>query len=85
MELKDNAKNMTQLDFIFARAGLAMDQNAVRPVFNDKYYINILNGRHPLIDPKKVVPINLELGADYDMIIITGAVPVPGGICRYRR
>ena len=72
MELKDNSKNMTQLDFIFARADLAMEQNAVRPVFNDKYYINILRGRHPLIDPKKVVPIDVELGSDYDMIIITG-------------
>ena len=77
MELKDNSKNMTQLDFIFARADLAMEQNAVRPVFNDKYYINILRGRHPLIDPKKVVPIDVELGSDYDMIIITG--PNTGG------
>ena len=77
MELRDNAENMTQLDFIFARAKLAMEQNAVRPVFNDKYYINILRGRHPLIDPKKVVPIDIELGSDYDMIIITG--PNTGG------
>ena len=77
MELRDNAKNMTQLDFIFARADLAMEQNATRPVFNDKYYINIRQGRHPLIDPKKVVPIDIELGADYDMVIITG--PNTGG------
>ncbi|MBQ6359385.1 MAG: endonuclease MutS2 [Clostridia bacterium] len=77
MELRDNAQNMTQLDFIFARADLAMEQNATRPVFNDKYYINIRQGRHPLIDPKKVVPIDIELGADYDMVIITG--PNTGG------
>ena len=77
MELRDNAQNMTQLDFIFARADLAMEQNATRPVFNDKYYINIRRGRHPLIDPKKVVPIDVELGSDYDMIIITG--PNTGG------
>ena len=77
MELKDDAQNMTQLDFIFARADLAMEQNATRPVFNDKYYINIRQGRHPLIDPKKVVPIDIELGADYDMVIITG--PNTGG------
>ena len=72
MELKDDAENMTRLDFIFARADLAMEQNATRPVFNDKCYINIRQGRHPLIDPKKVVPIDIELGSEYDMIIITG-------------
>ena len=77
MELKDDARNMTELDFIFARADLAMEQKATRPVFNDKYYINIRHGRHPLIDPKKVVPIDIELGSDYDMIIITG--PNTGG------
>ncbi len=76
-ELRDNAKNMTELDFIFARAGLAMDQNATRPVFNNRYYINIRHGRHPLIDPKKAVPIDIELGGDYDMVIITG--PNTGG------
>ena len=77
MELKDDAQNMTQLDFIFARADLAMEQNATRPVFNDKYYIHIRQGRHPLIDKKKVVPIDVELGGEYDMIIITG--PNTGG------
>ena len=77
MELKDDAKNMTQLDFIFARADLAMEQNATRPVFNDRYYINIRHGRHPLIDKKKVVPIDIELGDSYDMVIITG--PNTGG------
>ena len=77
LELKDNAKNMTELDFIFARADLAMEQNATRPVFNDKYYIHIRKGRHPLIDKKKVVPIDIELGDDYDMVIITG--PNTGG------
>ena len=77
MELKDDAKNMTQLDFIFARADLAMEQNATRPVFNDRYYINIRQGRHPLIDKKKVVPIDIELGDSYDMVIITG--PNTGG------
>jgi DNA mismatch repair protein MutS2 len=54
-----------------------MEQNATRPVFNDKFYINIRQGRHPLIDPKKVVPIDIELGSDYDMVIITG--PNTGG------
>ena len=77
MELKDNAVNMTELDFIFARAKLALDQNATRPVFNERHYINILSGRHPLIDKKKVVPINVSLGDTYDMVVITG--PNTGG------
>ena len=76
-ELKDDAANMTQLDFIFAKAGLALDQNAMRPVFNDKHIIRIRRGRHPLIDPKAVVPIDLEIGDGYDMIIVTG--PNTGG------
>ena len=77
MELRDNAVNMTELDFIFARASLAMDMNATRPVFNDRRYIDIHRGRHPLIDPKKVVPIDISMGDTYDMIIITG--PNTGG------
>ena len=76
-ELKDDAANMTQLDFIFAKAGLALDQNAMRPVFNDRHIIRIRRGRHPLIDPKVVVPIDLEIGDGYDMIIVTG--PNTGG------
>ena len=76
-ELKDNAANMTRLDFIFARGKLAMAQNATRPVFNKDHRIVIRKGRHPLIDPEKVVPIDLSMGDDYDMIIITG--PNTGG------
>ncbi len=76
-ELRDNARNMTQLDFIFARASLAMEQNAVRPIFNTDHFISIRQGRHPLIDKKKVVPIDIEMGKDYDMVVITG--PNTGG------
>ncbi|MDO4620491.1 MAG: endonuclease MutS2 [Lachnospiraceae bacterium] len=76
-ELEANARTMTQLDFIFAKASLAMDMNATRPIMNDRHYIHIRCGRHPLIDPKKVVPIEFSIGDTYDMIIITG--PNTGG------
>ncbi len=75
--LRDDCANMTQLDFIFAKARLALAQEAVRPVFHDTGRIEIRKGRHPLIDPKKVVPIDLTIGDSYDMIIVTG--PNTGG------
>lgn len=76
-ELALNQKVMTQLDFIFAKAKLAMDQNATEPQFNRKHYINIRKGRHPLLDKKKVVPIDIHLGRDFDLLIVTG--PNTGG------
>ncbi len=76
-ELSDNQKIMTLLDFIFAKAELAMDMNATQPIFNDDHYINIRKGRHPLLDKKKVVPIDINLGKDFDLLIITG--PNTGG------
>jgi len=77
VEISENQKIMTQLDFIFAKAGLAMDQNATRPIFNEEHYIHIRQGRHPLLDKKKVVPIDVKLGKDFDLLIITG--PNTGG------
>ena len=77
MALKDNAANMTKLDFIFAKAKLALEQNATMPSLNNRDHIKINRGRHPLIDKKKVVPIDLELGEEYDLIVITG--PNTGG------
>ena len=77
MALKDDAANMTKLDFIFAKAKLALAQNATMPIFNNRRYLKINKGRHPLIDKKKVVPIDLELGNEYDLIVITG--PNTGG------
>ena len=77
MALKDNAANMTKLDFIFAKAKLALEQNATMPSLNNRGHIKINKGRHPLIDKKKVVPIDLELGEEYDLIVITG--PNTGG------
>ncbi len=76
-ELALNQKVMTKLDFIFAKAKLAMEQNATEPLFNRKRYINIRKGRHPLLDKKKVVPIDIHLGRDFDLLVITG--PNTGG------
>ena len=76
-ELAANQKAMTKLDFIFAKAKLALDQNATEPQFNRKHVINVRKGRHPLLDKKKVVPIDIHLGRDFDLLIITG--PNTGG------
>lgn len=76
-ELSQNQRTMTQLDFIFAKAKLAMEQNATEPIFNKDRYIHIRKGRHPLLDKKKVVPIDIHLGKDFDLLIITG--PNTGG------
>lgn len=70
-------KTMVEMDFIFARASLAMEMNATRPIFNTKGYINIRKGRHPLIPKKKVVPIDIHLGKDFHLLIVTG--PNTGG------
>lgn len=75
--LSSNQKLMTTLDFIFAKASLAMDQNATAPIFNTDRRINIRKGRHPLLDKKKVVPIDIYLGRDFDLLVITG--PNTGG------
>ncbi len=75
--LAENQKIMTKLDFIFAKGSLAIDMKAGRPVFNTEHYINIRQGRHPLLDKKTVVPINISLGKDYDLLVITG--PNTGG------
>ena len=76
-ELTANQKIMTLLDFIFAKGKLALDQNATEPIFNNEHYIHIRKGRHPLLDKKKVVPIDIHLGRDFDLLIITG--PNTGG------
>lgn len=68
---------MTQLDFIFAKANLAMEQNASMPLFNTEHRIHIRKGRHPLINEKTVVPVDILLGTDFDLLIITG--PNTGG------
>ena len=76
-ELSDNQRIMTRLDFAFAKGKLAMDYNGTMPVFNTEHYINIRKGRHPLLEKKKVVPIDIRLGREFDLLIITG--PNTGG------
>ena len=75
--IRYDLETMVDLDFIFARGFLAMEQNANQPVFNSEGYINIRKGRHPLIDKKKVVPIDITLGKDFDLLVVTG--PNTGG------
>ncbi len=76
-EIATDQRIMTELDFIFARGKLAMEQNATMPLFNSEHSIHIRKGRHPLLDKKKVVPIDIELGKRFDLLIITG--PNTGG------
>ena len=68
---------LTELDFIFAKANLAREMKATCPVFNEKRQILIKEGRHPLLDPLKVVPVTIRLGQEYDLLIVTG--PNTGG------
>lgn len=75
--LSDNFTIMVELDFIFARAALAMEQNATAPIFNTKGIINLRKARHPLIHKKQVVPIDIRLGEDFDLLVVTG--PNTGG------
>ena len=75
--LRYNLENLVELDFIFARAALAMDMNATEPIFNDEGRIRLKQARHPLIDKKKAVPIDIRLGDDFDLLVITG--PNTGG------
>lgn len=75
--LLENQKTITLLDFIFAKAKYALKYNATMPIFNDEHRINLRSARHPLIDSDKVVPINISLGDEFDLLIVTG--PNTGG------
>lgn len=75
--LENDLALLTKLDFIFARAMLSRSYNGSEPIFNEDGRINIKKGRHPLLDKKKVVPINIHLGDTFDLLIITG--PNTGG------
>ena len=75
--IRDDYRAMTDLDFIFARGALALTMRASRPVFNQEGRIHIREGRHPLLDPRTVVPITVSLGDDFTLLIITG--PNTGG------
>lgn len=76
-EIRVDYRSLTDLDFIFARGALAMSMRASRPLLNEEGRIRIREGRHPLLDPKKVVPITVTLGEDFTLLIITG--PNTGG------
>lgn len=76
-ELETDFETISRLDFIFAKAALSRHYNASQPIFNTKGFINIKDGRHPLLDPAKVVPISIHLGRDFDLLIVTG--PNTGG------
>lgn len=75
--LLDNYRILADLDFIFAKANLAKIQNGMAPIFNTEGRIRIRQGRHPLLNPKKVVPIDVHLGDTFHLLIITG--PNTGG------
>ncbi len=76
-EIRTNYRSLTDLDFIFARGQLALSMNGSRPILNEEGRIHIRNGRHPLLDTRKVVPITVTLGNDFSLLIITG--PNTGG------
>ena len=70
-------QNLIDLNVIFAKGNLAYTMKAVTPIVNDKGYINLKKARHPLIDKEKVVPVDITLGKDYTLLVITG--PNTGG------
>lgn len=77
MVLEADLELLTQMDFIFAKAGLSVSMGGTRPFFNTKGYIHIEKARHPLLDAKAVVPINIYLGKEFTTLLITG--PNTGG------
>lgn len=76
-EIAANQDILVELDFIFGKAKLAIEQGANRPIINDKLYINLKKAKHPLLNVENVVPIDLSLGREFSSLIITG--PNTGG------
>ena len=76
-ELAENQRLLTLLDFIFAKGKLALDMKATMPQYNRKHYLNLRKARHPLINPSVVVPIDVHLGREFDLLVVTG--PNTGG------
>ena len=77
ISIEGNLELLTQLDFIFAKAALSMAMDGTQPLFNTKGFIDIHKGRHPLLDPKTVVPTDIYLGKEFTTLLITG--PNTGG------
>ena len=77
VQLKENLELLAELDFAFAKGLLSRDMSGVTPKMNRDGFINIIRGRHPLIDREKVVPSNLWMGREFTTLIITG--PNTGG------
>lgn len=75
--VRKNYEILTTLDFIFAKALLSIQMNGSEPIFNTQKIISLKQARHPLLDPEKVVPTTIELGREYNMLVITG--PNTGG------
>jgi len=76
-EIRNNQKILQRLDYIFAKGKYALDVDGTEPLLNREGYINIKKGRHPLLDPKVVVPIDIYLGQEFNTLVITG--PNTGG------
>ncbi len=76
-EIKTNLKILTTLDFIFAKAKFSLNYNCIEPLINDLGRISLKKARHPLLDPKTVVPIDIHLGDTFNILVITG--PNTGG------
>ena len=77
IELSINFRSLSYLDYVFAKGGLSISYKGSEPLMNTEGRINIKKGRHPLIDPKKVVPVDIYMGDKYNQLIITG--PNTGG------
>lgn len=75
--LSTNLETLAHLDFVYAKASLSRHMSGIAPIFNAQKYIHIKDGRHPLLDPKKVVPIHISLGKEYHLLVVTG--PNTGG------
>lgn len=76
-ELTVSVEALGELDFVFAKAGFARELKATLPMMNDRGFIKLKKGRHPLLNPAAVVPLDMELGNQFSTIIVTG--PNTGG------
>ncbi len=76
-EILKNRDLLGKVDFIFAKGKLALAMEATSPKVNDRGYVNLKKARHPLLDPREVVPTNIWIGNEFNILVITG--PNTGG------